>query len=69
MMNMVDHARLVQALQDTSLLVSRNVDPEKHSFAKESLQHSISLLLGELSKDWCDVLPQNTAQPSVGVPD
>lgn len=68
-MKMVDHARLVQALQDTSIMVSRNVDPEKHSFAKESLQRSISLLLGELSKDWCDVLPQNMPQPSVGIPD
>jgi len=70
-MKMVDHARLVQALQDTSLLVSCKLDPDKHSFAKESLQRSISLLLGELSKDWCDVLPQNAVQPqpSVGIPD
>ena len=68
-MKMVDHARLVQALQDTSLLVSRDIDMERYSTAKESLQRSISLLLGELSKDWCDVLSQNRPQPSVGVPD
>jgi len=68
-MKMVDHARLVQALQDTSLLVSRNLDPERHSVVKEGLQRSISLVLAELSKDWCDALPQNTPQPSVGVPD
>ena len=66
---MIDHARLVQALRDTSLLVSHNVDPDKHSIAKEGLQRSISLLLTELSKDWCEVLPLNTAKPSVGIPD
>ena len=66
---MADHARLVQALQDTSLLVSRNIDAARHSKAKESLQRSISLLLTELSKDWCEVLPLNAAKPSVGVPD
>ena len=66
---MVDHARLVQALQDTSLLVSRNLDPERHLVAQEGLQRSISLLLTELSKDWCDLPPQNTPQPSVGIPD
>jgi len=68
-MKMVDHARLVQALQDTSLLVSRNIDPEKHLIAKESLQRSISLLLRELSKDWSNVGSQSPPQPSVGIPD
>ena len=68
-MKMVDHARLVQALQDTSVLVSHNIDAERHSVAKEGLQRSISLLLAELSKDWRDAVPQNTPTPSVGVPD
>jgi hypothetical protein len=67
-MKTVDHARLVQALQDTSILVSRNIDPGQHASAKENLQRSISFLLGELSKDWCDFV-QNTDQPSVGIPD
>lgn len=67
-MKMVDHARLVQALQDTSQLVACKVDPEKHSITKQ-LQYSISLLLGELNKDWCELVPQDSAQPSVGVPD
>lgn len=68
-MKMVDHARLVQALQDTSLLVPCKIDPEKHSIATKQLQHSITLLLGELNRDWCELVPQDSAQPSVGVPD
>lgn len=68
-MKMVDQARLVQSLQETFILVSSSVDAEKHSAAKEGLRRSISLLLGELSKDWCDVLPQSRPQPSVGIPD
>ena len=68
-MKMVDQAKLIQALQDTFLLVSCNVDAEKHSVARESQRSSISQLIGELSKDWCDILPHNTAQPSVGIPD
>lgn len=68
-MKLVDHARLVQALQDTSVMVSSHLDPQKHALATERLQRSISLLLGELKKDWCDLVPQATAEPSVGVPD
>lgn len=68
-MKMVDHARLVQALQDTSLLVACKIDPEKHTTAAKQLQRSITMLLGELDKDWCDLVPQDSAQPSVGVPD
>ena len=68
-MTKVDHARLVQALQDTSTLVSRNIDPEKHTVAAKKLQLSIAQLLGELNKDWCEVMTQRSAQPSVGVPD
>ena len=68
-MKMVDHARLVQVLQDTSHLVACKVDPGKHSIAAKQLQHSIALLLGELDQDWCELVPQECAQPSVGVPD
>jgi len=68
-MKMVDHARLVQALQDMSLLVACKIDPEKQSNAARQLQRSITTLLGELDKDWCELLPQSSAQPSVGVPD
>jgi hypothetical protein len=68
-MKMVDHARLVQALQDTSILVACKIDPEKHSVAAQRLQYSIAVLLGELKKDWRDVIPQNAAEPSVGIPD
>jgi len=68
-MTKIDHARLVQALQDTSTLVSRNIDPEKHSLAAKKLQNSIAQLLGELNKDWLEVMAQQTAQPSVGIPD
>lgn len=68
-MKMVDHARLVQALQDTSVLVSSHLDPQKHTIATKRLQQSISLLLGELNKDWCDLVPQSSAEPSVGIPD
>jgi hypothetical protein len=67
-MKMVDHARLVQALQDTSVLVACHLDPEKHTVATKTLQNSIALLLGELKQDWCELVPQ-TAEPSVGVPD
>jgi phenylalanyl-tRNA synthetase beta subunit len=68
-MTKVDHARLVQALRDTSNLVACNIGPERHSVATQKLQRSIAMLLAELNKDWCDVIPQNTAQPSVGIPD
>jgi hypothetical protein len=68
-MTKVDHARLVQALQDTSTLVACNVDREKYNTATSKLQHSIALLLGELNKDWCDLAAQHSAQPSVGIPD
>ena len=68
-MNMVDHARIVRALQDTSVLVACHLDPEKHPVATQQLQRSISLLLGELKKDWRELVPPTTAQPSVGVPD
>lgn len=68
-MKMVDHARLVQALHDTSLLVACKIDPEKHATAAKQLQCSIKLLLGELDKDWCELIPKDSAQPSVGVPD
>lgn len=68
-MKMVDHARLVQALQDTSHLVACKIDPEKHAFAAKQLQLSITTLLGELNQDWYDMFPMESAQPSVGVPD
>ena len=68
-MTKVDHARLVQALQDTSTLVARNIGPEKHTVAAKKLQHSIAQLLGELNKDWCDLMTQHGAEPSVGIPD
>ena len=68
-MTKVDHARLVQALQDTSTLVSRNIDPEKHSLAAKKLQNSIAQLLGELNKDWCELMAQHGAESSVGIPD
>ena len=68
-MKMIDHARLVQSLQDTSHLVACQVDPEKHSLAAQQLQRSIAMLLGELNKDWCELVPPETAQPSVGIPD
>ena len=68
-MTKVDHARLVQALQDTSTLVARNIGPEKHTLAANKLQNSIALLLGELNKDWCELMAQNGAEPSVGIPD
>ena len=68
-MKLVDHARLVQALQDTSLLVACKIDPEKHSIATRQLQRSINQLIGELNQDWCDLIPIETAQPSVGIPD
>lgn len=68
-MTKVDHARLVQALQDTSTLVSRNIDPEKHTLATDKLQLSIAQLLGELNKDWCELMAQHGAKPSVGIPD
>ena len=68
-MTKVDHARLVQALRDTSNLVASNIGPEKHSAATQKLQGSIAMLLAELNKDWCDLFTQNAAQPSVGIPD
>lgn len=68
-MKMIDRARLVQSLQDTSQLVACKIDPERHALAAQQLQYSITLLLGELKKDWCELVPQETAQPSVGVPD
>jgi hypothetical protein len=68
-MTRVDHARLVQALQDTSTLVARNIDPQKHSLAAKKLQNSIAQLLGELNKDWLEVMTQQSAKPSVGIPD
>jgi hypothetical protein len=68
-MTTVDHARLVQALQETSTLVARNIGPEKHTAAAKKLQNSIAQLLGELNKDWCEVMAQHGAQPSVGIPD
>lgn len=68
-MKMIDHARLVQSLQDTSHLVACKIDPEKHSLVTQQLQSSIAMLLGELKRDWCDLVPQEMAQPSVGVPD
>jgi hypothetical protein len=68
-MTRVDHARLVQALQDTSTLVARNIDPQKHSLAAKKLQNSIARLLGELNKDWLEVMTQQSAKPSVGIPD
>jgi len=68
-MTKVDHARLVQALRDTSNLVACNIGQETHSVATQKLQRSIAMLLAELNKDWCDLIPQNSAQPSVGVPD
>jgi hypothetical protein len=64
-MKMIDRARLVQSLQDTSHLVACNIDPEKHPLATQQLQRSIAMLLGELNRDWC----QDTLQPSVGIPD
>lgn len=67
-MKMVDHARLVQALQDTSFLVACKIDPKKHTIATERLQRSIALLLGELNKDWYELAPK-AAKPSVGIPD
>lgn len=66
---MVDHARIVQALQDTSNLVACNIDPQRHSSAADELQHSIASLLAELKNDWYELIPQNSAQPSVGIPD
>lgn len=68
-MKITDHARLIQTLQDTSLLVACKVDPEKHTAATQMLQRSIARLVGELNKDWCEFLPKNSAEPSVGVPD
>jgi hypothetical protein len=68
-MRMIDHARLVQSLQYTSHLVACNVDPEKHSLATQQLQRSIAMLLGELNRDWCELVPQEAGQPSVGIPD
>jgi hypothetical protein len=68
-MTKVDHARLVQALHDTSMLVACNVDPEKYTTATNKLQYSLALLLGELNKDWCELAAQHSAQPSVGIPD
>ena len=68
-MKMIDHARLVQSLQDTSHLVACNVDPEKHSLAAQQLQRSITMLLGELNREWYDLVPPEMGQPSVGVPD
>jgi len=68
-MTTVDHARLVQALQDTSSLIARNIGPEKHTVAAKKLQNSIAQLLGELNKDWYELMAQNTTEPSVGIPD
>ena len=68
-MKMIDHARLIQSLQDTSHLVACNIAPEKHPLATQQLQRSISMLLGELNKDWYDLVPSETAEPSVGIPD
>lgn len=68
-MTKVDHARLVQALQDTSTLIARNIGPEKHTVAAKRLQTSIAQLLGELNKDWLEVMAQQGAEPSVGIPD
>jgi hypothetical protein len=68
-MTKVDHARLVQALQDTSTLVAHNIGPEKHTLAAKKLQNSIAQLLGELNKDWLEVMAQQSAKPSVGIPD
>ncbi|HXS78519.1 MAG TPA: hypothetical protein VN753_20230 [Terracidiphilus sp.] len=68
-MTTVDHARLVQALQETSTLVARNIGREKHTVAANELQLSIAQLLGELNKDWCELMSQQGATPSVGVPD
>jgi hypothetical protein len=68
-MKMIDRARLVQSLQDTSHMVACNVDPEKHSLATQQLQRSIAMLLGELNRDWCELVPQDSVQPSVGIPD
>lgn len=67
-MKLVDRARLVQALNDTSVLVACHIDPERHSVATKELQQSIAQLLGELKQDWYEFVP-DSAQPSVGVPD
>lgn len=68
-MNLVDHARIVQALQDTSVLVACKIDPQKHTVAAQRLQSSIAVLLRELKRDHSDVLPHNVSEPSVGIPD
>lgn len=68
-MKIIDRARLVQSLQDTSLLVACKIGPGTHALAAQELQRSITLLLGELNKDWRDLIPQDAGQPSVGVPD
>ncbi|HEY2472865.1 MAG TPA: hypothetical protein VGI45_34085 [Terracidiphilus sp.] len=67
-MKLIDHARLVQSLQDTSQLVACNIDPEKHP-ATQQLQRSIAMLLGELNRDWSELVPRESASPSVGIPD
>lgn len=67
-MKLVDRARLVQALNDTSVLVACHIAPEKHCVATKELQQSIAQLLGELKDDWYELVP-DTAQPSVGIPD
>lgn len=68
-MNIVDHARIVQALQDTSILVACKIDTQKHTVAAQRLQNSIAVLLTELKRDRLDILPQNVPEPSVGIPD
>lgn len=68
-MTKVDHARLVQALQETSNLVACNLGPDRHSVATQKLQRSIAMLLTELNRDWYELIPQNGPQPSVGIPD
>ena len=50
-MKLVDRARLVQALNDTSVLVACHIDPARHSVATKELQQSIAQLLGELKRD------------------
>jgi hypothetical protein len=68
-MTKVDHARLVQALQNTSNLIACNLGPDRHSMASQKLQSSIAMLLAELNNEWCELVPQNGPQPSVGIPD
>jgi len=67
-MTKVDHARLVQALQDTSTLVARNIGPEKHTLAAKKLQLSIARFWVNSTKTGANLWPSMAQSPASAFP-